>query len=59
MADIINLGRFRKTKTRMEDDKMAEANRQKFGRTKSEKMLSKTEVTNAAKHLDGHKRDPD
>ncbi len=59
MADIINLRRFRKAKNRDEEAKIAEANRQKFGRTKSEKLLSKTEVTKAEKNLDGHKRDMD
>ncbi len=59
MADIINLRRFRKIKARDQDDKVAEANRQKFGRTKSEKLLAKAEAANAAKLLDGHKRKPE
>ena len=59
MADIINLRRFRKIKARDQDDKVAEANRQKFCRTKSEKLLAKAEAANAAKLLDGHKRKPE
>jgi Domain of unknown function (DUF4169) len=58
MADIVNLGRFRKAKIRDVETKRAEANRQKFGRTKAEKVLDKTEQEQAARLLDGHKRDP-
>ncbi|NDD34361.1 MAG: DUF4169 family protein, partial [Rhodobacteraceae bacterium] len=37
MAEIINLNRARKTKTRAEKRKIADQNAQKFGRTKGEK----------------------
>ena len=57
MAEIINLNRIRKTKTRAEKRKIADQNAQKFGRTKGEK---KRDVVIAAKvkdHVDKHKRD--
>ncbi len=57
MADIINLRRIRKDKQRSEHEKQSDANRIKFGRTKAEKLLSKTEIKRDAKLLDGHKRD--
>jgi hypothetical protein len=57
MADIINLRRVRKQKTRDGDEKKAALNRQKFGRTKAEKQLQKSEQQQAAQHLDSHKRD--
>jgi len=57
MAEIINLNRARKTKTRAEKRKIADQNAQKFGRTKGEK---KRDVVIAAKvkdNVDQHKRD--
>lgn len=59
MADIINLKHVRKAKARDEAEKHAELNRQKFGRTKAEKQLTKAEQEQAANRLDGHKRDED
>jgi hypothetical protein len=56
-ADLINLRRARKTKTRDEAEKQAEQNRAKFGRSKSEKMISMSELERENKKLDGHKRD--
>jgi Domain of unknown function (DUF4169) len=55
-ADLINLRRVRKNKTREETEKQAEANRQKFGRTKTEKTLTQSEAARAQKSFDGHKR---
>ena len=40
MAELINLRMLRKNKQRVEDEKQADANRAKFGRTKSEKKIS-------------------
>ncbi|MBJ3784398.1 DUF4169 family protein [Devosia sediminis] len=57
MAEIINLRTARKAKARTEKDAAAEANRLKFGRTKSEKLKVEAEKAKASKHLDGHKRD--
>jgi hypothetical protein len=56
-ADLINLRRVKKLKARNQADKIAEANRQKFGRTKSEKKLSNFEKSREVKILDGQKRD--
>lgn len=40
-ADVVNLRQFRKKKTREDKAKTAEQNRISFGRTKSEKDLTK------------------
>lgn len=55
MAEVINLRRARKNLARVEDEKQAEANRIKFGRSKAEKNLAKAEDKNATKFLDDHK----
>lgn len=57
MAEIINLRNMRKQKRRTENANVAEANRQKFGRTKAEKQLEKFETEKFESGLDGHKRD--
>ena len=57
MAEIISLSKARKAKARSEKEVAAEANRQKFGRTKTEKLKAVTEKSLAEKHIDGHKRD--
>jgi Domain of unknown function (DUF4169) len=56
-ADLINLRRARKNKTRDEADKQAEQNRAKFGRSKSEKTITASELARENKKLDGLKRD--
>ena len=55
MAEIISLSKVRKAKARTEKEAAAEANRQKFGRTKGEKLKDATEKSQVEKHLDGHK----
>ena len=55
MAEIISLSKVRKAKARTEKEAAAEANRQKFGRTKGEKLKDIAEKSSAEKHLDGHK----
>ncbi len=57
MADIINLKNFRKQKARSEKESEATFNREKFGRTKSEKLKTSAEKGLADKSFDGHKRD--
>jgi len=57
MAEIINLNRTRKTKTRAEKRKIADQNAQKFGRTKGEKRRDDLIATKAKDHVDQHKRD--
>ncbi len=51
-ADIVNLRRARKAKTRYMAEKEAEANRAKFGRTKAEKVTQTAEDKRAGKLLD-------
>ena len=55
MGEVISLSKVRKAKARTEKEAAAEANRQKFGRTKGEKLKDAVEKTTAEKHLDGHK----
>ena len=55
MAEIISLSKVRKAKARTEKLAAAEVNRQKFGRTKSEKLKDATEKSQSEKHLDSHK----
>ncbi|HTM76025.1 MAG TPA: DUF4169 family protein [Devosia sp.] len=57
MADIVNLRTARKRKARAADAEVAAENRVKFGRTKAEKDLAKAKSDQAAKRLDGHKRE--
>jgi hypothetical protein len=57
MADIINLRRLRKNKRRDEDAKLADANRLKFGQSKSDKLLQKAETQRADKAFTAHKRE--
>lgn len=56
MADIVNLRQARKAKARSDKDKIAEANRAKFGRTKSERERTDMVSAQADKNLDLHKR---
>ena len=57
MAEIVNLKAARKAKARTAKEAEAEANRQKFGRTKAEKQVEAAKAALAAKALDAHKRD--
>ena len=57
MADILSLSKARKAKARAEKETTAEANRLKFGRTKSEKQMSSAEKALSDKKIDAHKRD--
>jgi hypothetical protein len=57
MAEVINLRNFRKRKEREEKEAVAQVNRAAFGRTKSEKDLSKAKRELEKKQLDKHKRE--
>jgi Domain of unknown function (DUF4169) len=57
MAEIVNLRRVRKQKTRDEKGQQAEENRARFGMTKTERLKIKAEEALDAKRLDAHKRD--
>jgi Domain of unknown function (DUF4169) len=56
-ADLINLRRVKKNLARSEAEKRADANRVKFGRSKSEKTVTKIEIARREKKLDGKKRE--
>ncbi|HWT97331.1 MAG TPA: DUF4169 family protein [Terriglobales bacterium] len=57
MAEIVNLNRFRKAKKRLADEQQADANRVKFGRSKTEKLNDRREVEKQQQEIDGKKRD--
>ena len=57
MAEIVNLRRARKAKTRADKDRTAEANRAKFGTAKSERELAKARSEKAAHDLESSKLD--
>ena len=59
MADIVNLRKARKAKTRAEADATAQANRIKHGRTKAEKDNAAANELKAQRKHEGHKRDGD
>ncbi|PYE44950.1 uncharacterized protein DUF4169 [Rhizobium sp. PP-F2F-G20b] len=56
-GDVVNLRQFRKQKTRAEDEKTAEQNRITFGRTKSEKTLTKVLNETSERRLDQGRRE--
>ncbi len=57
MAEIVNLNRARKAKVRAGQQAQADANRQKFGRTKAEKEAEAARQALADRSLDGHRRE--
>jgi hypothetical protein len=57
MGDVINLKRFRKRTEREQSAKQADANRTRFGRTKSERMLDERRANRANDLLDQHRID--
>ncbi len=57
-AEIVNLRQFRKKQARSEKEKQAEQNRISFGRTKTEKTLTKTLNEKAAKSHEQGRIDP-
>jgi hypothetical protein len=58
-AEIVNLRRARKSKARAEREKTAADNRIAFGRSKSEKQLSKAERERSERAVEAHRREPD
>jgi hypothetical protein len=54
MADVINLKRFKKRAEREASAKLADANRARFGRTKSQRALDAHRVGRANQLLDQH-----
>jgi hypothetical protein len=57
MGDVINLKRFKKRTERQQSEQQAEANRTRFGRTKSERLLDEQRADRANKLLDQHRID--
>jgi hypothetical protein len=57
MAEIINLNKARKARSRAGKAEKAVENRIRFGRTKAEKAADKAESGRNARDLDGAKRD--
>ena len=57
MAEIVNLRRARKAKTRADKDRTAEANRAKFGTAKSERDLAKARAEKDQHNLESSKLD--
>jgi Domain of unknown function (DUF4169) len=57
MGDIVNLKRFKKRAERHQSEKQAEANRTRFGRTRSERILDEQRVSRASDLLDQHRID--
>jgi len=57
MAEIVNLNRFRKTKSRAEKKAQADSNAVKFGRSKAEKQQESSSIEKRDRNLDGHKLD--
>jgi hypothetical protein len=52
MGDIVNLNRFKKRAERESAARQADANRVRFGRSKSERALEKSESERARAQLD-------
>jgi hypothetical protein len=55
MGDIVNLKRFRKRSEREQAAKLAEANRARFGRSKSERAADAIRTRRANELLDQHR----
>ena len=56
-GEVVNLKRFRKRVERETASREAEANRARFGRTKSKRELDKQRGIRAAERLDQHRLD--
>jgi hypothetical protein len=57
MGDIINLKRFKKRAERHRSEQQADANRARFGRTKSERVVDEKRSDRANEVLDQHRID--
>jgi hypothetical protein len=57
MGDVVNLKRFKKRTEREQSAKQADANRARFGRTKSERVLEERRTKRASELLDQHRID--
>jgi len=57
MGELVNLKRFRKRAEHEQAAKQADANRARFGRTKSERALDERRTERASDLLDQHRID--
>ena len=57
MAEIVNLRTARKARSRTKARAEADANAAKFGRTRAQRDLERSEADNARTTLDAHRRD--
>ncbi|MGA9088926.1 MAG: DUF4169 family protein [Bradyrhizobium sp.] len=57
MGDVVNLKQFKKRVARDQSEKEAAANRTRFGRTKSERLLDERRTGRADDLLDQHRID--
>jgi hypothetical protein len=57
MAEVVNLKRFRKRAQRAQSAQQADANRARFGRTKSDRALDNQHAKRAEDLLDQHRID--
>lgn len=57
-AEIVNLRRARKAKSRAEKEATAAANRVRFGRTKAERMEQSAQRDLSERRLEGARREP-
>jgi hypothetical protein len=57
MGDVVNLKRFKKRTERVQSAKQADANRARFGRTKSERVLDEQRTKRANDLLEQHRID--
>jgi hypothetical protein len=57
VGDVINLKRFKKRTGRQQSEQQAEANRTRFGRTKTERALDEQRASRASDLLDQHRID--
>ena len=57
MGDLVNLNRFKKRTEREQSAKEAQANRTRFGRTKSERILEERRTNRTSDLLDQHRID--
>jgi Domain of unknown function (DUF4169) len=57
VGDVVNLKRFKKRSEREQSAKQADANRARFGRTKSERTKDAQRATHASNLLDQHRID--
>jgi hypothetical protein len=57
MGELVNLKRFKKRAEQAQSAKQAEANRTRFGRTRSERVLDQRRTDRANDLLDQHRID--